>query len=167
MSKTNKVGKVYQRVIPEHDFLKYWRVVRFWAKAKYKLSQEDLELLIFLYGSPTFTNDDFNMFNGTMNWDPPRFKNLKRDGWIKKWRNANSKSKALYHLSYKGKKIVRSVYRKLLGEEHISEDRRRNPVFDKGQYCYAHTMYGRIMKYMNEEFKTVREYKEQYKEREL
>jgi len=153
--------------IEKDDFLKYWRVVRFWAKAKYKLPLEDLELLLFLYSKKRFTLEDFKIFNGIMNWDPPRFTRMIEEGWITPWGKSKKRLKKKYQLTYKSRKLVHSIYKKLRGEEHISEDRRRNPIFDKKQYCYTHTMYGRIIKYMNDEFKTVREYKAIAKETEL
>ena len=32
---------------PEHDYLKYWRVVKYWAKRKYDITTGDLELMLF------------------------------------------------------------------------------------------------------------------------
>ena len=40
--------KVYDRYEPEFNFLKHWRVVRYWAKAKYDLKTADLDMLLFL-----------------------------------------------------------------------------------------------------------------------
>ena len=36
------------RKLPDHDFMKYWRVIRYWVKAKYGLGTPDLEMLLFL-----------------------------------------------------------------------------------------------------------------------
>ena len=41
------VTKKYHEV--EYNFLKYWRVVRYWVKKKYGLSQGELEVLLYLY----------------------------------------------------------------------------------------------------------------------
>ena len=45
------IVKNYQRVEPKHDWLKYWRVVRYWVSESYGLSYPDLEMLLFLYSS--------------------------------------------------------------------------------------------------------------------
>jgi hypothetical protein len=34
------------------NYLKYWRVVRYFINAKYGITQPDLEMLIFLYDEP-------------------------------------------------------------------------------------------------------------------
>ena len=34
---------------PSTDYLKYWRVVRYYIRAKYKISTADLDILLFLY----------------------------------------------------------------------------------------------------------------------
>ena len=41
------------------DYLKYWRVVRYFIKAKYNLSQADLDIILFLYSEKYFSKDDF------------------------------------------------------------------------------------------------------------
>ena len=40
--------KNYDRKEPTHDYLKYWRVVRFWVKATHGISTPDLEMMLFL-----------------------------------------------------------------------------------------------------------------------
>ena len=39
----------YDRKEPTHDYLKYWRIIRYWVKATYGLTTPDLEMLLFLY----------------------------------------------------------------------------------------------------------------------
>ena len=31
------------------NYMKYWRVIRYWAKAKYNVGTPDIEMLLFLY----------------------------------------------------------------------------------------------------------------------
>ena len=123
------IRKNYDRVQPRHDWLKYWRVVRYWVRAAYGLKYPDLEMLLFLYSENLFSRDDFEKYEMIMSWDVARFNNLLSDGWINKWRGHTNKEKALYTLSYKGKRLMETIYKKLSGEEIISENRLKNPLF--------------------------------------
>ena len=46
--------------MPTNNYLKYWRVVRYWAKAKYGLTTPDLDMLFFLYSEEYFNKTKFN-----------------------------------------------------------------------------------------------------------
>ena len=46
-----------------HNYLKYWRVVRYFIKAKYGLTQADLDMLLFLESEKFFSKDDFDSYN--------------------------------------------------------------------------------------------------------
>lgn len=125
------IRKNYDRVQPKHDWLKYFRVVRYWAKEAYGLAYPDLEMMLFLYSEDLFSRDDFEKYEMIMSWDVVRFQRLLSDGWIRKWRPSSNKQKALYTLSYKGKKFVNSFYKKLSGEEFITQNPTLNPIFKK------------------------------------
>ena len=64
------------------DYLKYWRVVRYYIKKKYKLTTAELETLLFLKTEGRFSRDDFQKFNEVISWNKDRFEKLRRDGWI-------------------------------------------------------------------------------------
>jgi DNA-binding PadR family transcriptional regulator len=64
-----------------------------------------------------------------MSWDRARFDKLLRDGFISKWRERKRGEFDVYEVSFKGKKMIASIYRKLLGLEPIPESPRRNIVF--------------------------------------
>ena len=53
------------------NYLKYWRVVRYFINAKYGISQPDLEMLIFLYDEPYFTRAKFKEFNNCLLYTSP------------------------------------------------------------------------------------------------
>ena len=80
-----------------------------------------------------------------MAWDVNRFDRLLRDGWIGVWRKREKKNKTLYELSYKGKRAIEQIYRKLNGEE-ISE---RNPMF-LASGSYTDKVYRNMIIKMNE-----------------
>lgn len=135
--------------IPQHNFLKYWRVVRYWAKRKYDISDGELEMMLYLYDIPLFTRNDFKQFEGLLSWDKTRLNHFIDKGWIVIWREHKgySKQARLYELSTSAKRICLTTYKKLTQEEHIPENSVNNPVF-KGNN-YADKMYRKVMKQMN------------------
>jgi hypothetical protein len=114
------------------DYLKYWRVIRYFIKAKYKLTTADLDMLLFLKSEPKFSKDKFDEFNELLSWDKNRFEKLKQEGWIEVFRLGNKagQRRALYQLSYKAQRMLTSLYKKLSGEE-IPTSQSSNPMFAK------------------------------------
>ncbi len=113
---------------PKHDYLKYWRVVKYWAKRKYNITTGDLELMLFLYSEHLFNKTKFEEYQELFSWNNNKFYELRRDGWIHEWRKKKGKEAALYELTYKAKRMVNNVYAKLNGEE-FPENYVNNPVF--------------------------------------
>jgi hypothetical protein len=138
----------YDRRQPTFDYLKYFRVVRYWIKRTHGVSLADLEMLLFLYSERLFKRSDFNDYEEIFSWDTTRFEKLLRDGWISKWRKQSGAQVALYEVSYKGKRLIVSLYKKLAGEEPISESPQRNPIF-KNSSPYTDKVYRRAIKRMN------------------
>jgi len=134
---------------PNNDYLKYWRVIRYFVKAKYGLTQSDLDVLLFLYSEKYFNKDKFEEFDELLSWDEDRFDRLLRDEWISCFRpyNPKTKQKALYEISYKGKRVIGSIYKKLNGEE-IPVSQSTNPIFAKN-VSYSDRKYREFIKEMN------------------
>ncbi len=145
----NVTRKNYDRKEVVEDYLKYWRVVRQWAKTKHNISSADLDMMIFLYSERLFTRKSFLDFAMTMSWDSNRFNRMLADGWISIWRKRNGQEATLYELSFKGKKLVTSVYNKLNGREKISENYQNNPMYAKNA-SYTNKRYRRIVEKMND-----------------
>ena len=82
----------------QSDYLKYWRVVRQFIKAKHKLSQADLDILLFLKSEEYFSKDKFKEFDNLISWEKNRFERLRQEGWIEVFRKRMGKRKALYQL---------------------------------------------------------------------
>lgn len=115
---------------PAYDFLKHWRVIRYWAQKRHGVSIHRLELLLHLYSERWFTKvyaEQKSMLAGP--WNERSFKSLINDGWIVKFREYTAKEKTLYRLSHKAKKMCASVYNKLIMKEKIPVTARRNPMF--------------------------------------
>jgi len=114
-----------------NDYLKYWRVVRRYVKIKYGLSQEDLELILFLYSERYFTKAKFDEFDELLSWDKKRFGRLVKEGWIDSFRKKIGTKRAVYQLSFKASRVVNMVYKKLNREEEMSMNPTVNPMFKK------------------------------------
>ena len=100
-----------------NDYLKYWRVIRYFIKAKYGLSQAELDVILFLKSEGYFDKAKFEEFNELLSWNENRFDKLLRDGWIEVFRKRCGPTRAIYVLSYKAKRVCTSIYKKLSGEE--------------------------------------------------
>lgn len=142
----------YDRKQPKYDYFKYFRVVRYWIKKTHGVGLADLEMLLFLYSERLFKRTDFNEYNEIFSWDVQRFYKLKRDGWISVWRKSKGSEPALYELSYKGKRLITEFYKRLSGENPISENPTNNPIFKKNS-PYTDKVYGRAIKQMNKSIK--------------
>jgi hypothetical protein len=136
------------------DYLKYWRVIRQFIKSKYGLTQSDLDMLLFLYTEEYFSKDKFQEFNELLSWEVARFDRLRRDNWIEMFRKNSGKHKALYTLSYKTKRMIDSLYKKLNGEE-IPTSPSKNPMF-KRNVKYSDKVYRNFIKEMNASIKQQR-----------
>lgn len=132
---------------PQNDYLKFWRVVRYYIKSKYGLCQADLDVLLFLYSEGYFGKEKFLEFDETISWEVRRFKRLHRDGWIETFRKRSGKQKTLYDLSYKAKRVIGSIYKILNGEE-IPISTAANPLFAKN-VCYNDKVYRNAIIQMN------------------
>ena len=135
------------------DYLKYWRVIRYFIKAKYGLNQADLDMLLFLNSEDIFSRDKFKEFDNILAWDVSRFERLRKDGWIEIFRNRMGKRKALYQLSYKTQRVITSIYKKLNGEEISTSG--NNPMFARN-VSYSDKVYKNMIIEMNKFIKQQR-----------
>ena len=134
----------------QYNFMKHWRTIRYYYKRKYDLSESQLEVLLYFYDEPRFSREDFYEASNIMHWDPNRFYTLRDRGLIVVWREKNevANRKALYELSAKAKNICNSLYKKLLGEEKISENKYLNPIMNGD--TYMDKVYRMAIRKMNE-----------------
>lgn len=118
------------------DFLKFYRLVSRWTCKQYSISISDLELLFYLDPIKYFTLEDFR--DGTLyyHWDRQRFYRLQREGWVEKIHKGNGRlgDHNKYKVSLKGNRLIKRVYKILIGEEQIPEDARRSKVAKREQY---------------------------------
>lgn len=138
------------------NYLKYWRVIKFWVQEKYKLTSGELDMLLFLHDEEIFGHEKYNEFNELLSWNKGRLKKLIDEEWIEPWRKGNGKrgSKALYEVSYKTKRVVNSIYKKLSGEE-IPESLMNNPIFYKN-VSFKSKVYKNFIIQMNKDLRKMR-----------
>jgi hypothetical protein len=137
-----------------NDYLKYWRVIRQYIKIKYNLTQSDLDILLFLKSESYFSKDKFLEFDEILSWDKQRFEKLRQQGWIEVFRKRVGKHKALYQLSFKSKRVLNSIYKKLNGEE-IPTSPSQNKMFAKN-VSYSDKVYRNMIIEMNRSIKQQR-----------
>ena len=106
-------------------------------------------MLLFLYSEQIFNKSKFEEFNELMSWDEKRFRMLLRDGWIHVWRKRKGKETTLYELTYKAKRMINNVYKKLNGEE-IPEV--TNPMF-RHDASYTDKVFKNYIKKLNQSIK--------------
>lgn len=131
---------------PKYDYLKYWRVVRRFIRAKYKLEQSDLDMLLFLYSEKYFHKGKFKEYNTLLHWDNQRFSRLVKTGWIEPLNNTMGR-KTMYKITNKTQTVIRSIYNKLNGEE-IPTSATANKLFSKDA-TYKDKIYKEMIIKMN------------------
>lgn len=163
MPKSNLMPKEYDpllkrpyinKVTNEYSYLKYFKVIRYFFKAKYKLNTEDLDMLLFLYSEPYFTMKKFEEYDNIFGWSRVRFRNLMDREFIYVFREQHGRTQELYDLTPRAKNIIKSFYNKLNGEEMpMTTD--QNPMMRKN-VCFSDKVYRMEIKKMNKEYKRLR-----------
>ena len=153
-SKIPIVRKNTSRKVPDHDFMKYWRVVRYWARVKYEITTAELDMILFLYSEQFFNKSQFKEYEELMSWDRNRFYRLIKADWIHVWRKKDKAEATLYELTYKAKKMVESVYKKL-NREKFSETYVNNPLF-RHDASYQDKVYRNFIKGINKEIQDIK-----------
>tara|TARA_R100001463_G_scaffold53973_2_gene104972 strand:+ start:208 stop:648 length:441 start_codon:yes stop_codon:yes gene_type:complete len=112
--------------LKDAGILKYYRVVRKWARRTYDLKEADIELLIYLDSLNYFTRNQFIQGEYIYSWDKHRWERLRREGWINVWRERNRRDAkyAVYTSSFKCKQMIARIYKILAGEEDLPTSER-------------------------------------------
>ena len=144
----------YRRVEVEHNFLKYLRIVRAWARFKHNIGYAEFEMLCFLHSENIFTEEKFMKYRQTMGFDKKMLWKMVNNGRISVFRKQQRGYAALYELSASSKGIIRSIYRKLLLEEPINEFVTDIELAKKNNSRYIDRQYSRVIKVMKEDVKS-------------
>lgn len=146
----NTRGKVmnYNRTPPKEDYLKYYRIVRYWACKYYNISFPNLEIILFLHSEGLFTENYFEDYAKICGFTQGRFDDLRKDGWVVIFKRPTKFEVSTYELSKKARNMVFTIYRKLNGLEPISERHTNNPLF-MASAGYAEKQYAKAIIDMN------------------
>jgi hypothetical protein len=108
------------------NLLKHYRIIRKWASKNNDLNEADLELLIYLDCIDLFTKKDFEAGSYSYSWDNRRWSRLIKGEWISVWRQRNRTTQKynIYKVSFKGKQLIKRIYRIMLGEDDIPYKRK-------------------------------------------
>ena len=108
--------------IKDLNLMKHYRIIRKWACKNNDLTDSDLELLIYLDCKDMFTKHDFEIGTYSYSWNNRRWNKLLKQGWITIWRNRNRPTHKfnIYKVSFKGKQLIKRIYRIMLGQEDIN-----------------------------------------------
>ncbi len=143
----------FKRAEVEHNFLKYIRVVRAWARLKHGITYGEFEMMCFLYSENIFTEDKFMEYRQIFGFDKQMMWKMVNNGQISIFRKYQRGYAALYELSASSKAIMRSIYRKLLGEEPLNEFITDIQLYKKKDSTYTERQYSRVIKSMKKDFK--------------
>lgn len=143
----NNIRERYDRKVPEFDFMKYWRAIRYWACRKYNLKSAELDLLFFLYSEFYFDKEKFEEFNNLLPWNRNRLNEMLESGWIHIWREKGRNSRPLYEITGKARNAITNIYKKINRQE-ISESRSTSPMW-YNDCTYADKVYRNFIKKMN------------------
>lgn len=149
--RTNNKTKRIQRTVPVSDYLKYYRVARYWMKKRYGLNRNDLETLLYLYSEGFFSKTKFMEWANIYSWEKLRFNRLVSEKWISNWRKAAPGQHAIYEVSLKGKRAMVSFYKKLEGTEPYPTTKNRNPLLNPATKTFTDKVYYMQMLKINKE----------------
>lgn len=147
------------REIQKYNFMKYWKVIRHWVLRNNDLTAADLDLLFYLHDEKLFNISKVNEYENILNWDSMRFSRLQKKGFIHIWRRGYQGEANLYELTHKGKTLLASVYKKLLGVEPIPTSERRNVLFKKNGKYSDKVVAMQVLKF-NEEVKQLKQHRD-------
>ena len=118
------------------NLLKHYRIIRKWACRNNGLTDAEIELLIYLDCIDMFTIDDFKTGSYSFSWNNRRWNKLIQNDWIVVWRNRNRTTQKynIYKVSFKGKQLIKRIYRIMIGEEDIPTSTRRNSIMKGKTY---------------------------------
>lgn len=121
--------------LKETGILKYYRLVRKWARRTYEMQEADIELLIYLDSLNYFTRKQFMDGEYIYSWDKHRWERLRNQGWIDVWRERNRRDAkyAVYKVSFKCKQMIARIYKILAGEEDLPTSE-RNTFYKNKSY---------------------------------
>lgn len=125
-----------------YNYLKYWRLVRYYIKREEGINEKDIDMLLYIYSERPFRWDYFNKYDTSFAFDSRRFGRFLQMGYITKYRDNYKNSAGLFIITHKGKKICDTIYKILEGRKKI--------VF-KDKKMFSNRVMARANKIMHED----------------
>ena len=141
----NMTVRTAQRYEPKNDYLKFFKVAKYWARRKYDLTGAEVDMLLFLRSEHIFARAAFEEYMNIFSWNTNMFQGLQKKGWISKWREEYKTRHALYEVSSKGKRLVSDIYRKCNGQDDYSVLSAKNPCFRRSDATYMDKVFSSQM----------------------
>jgi hypothetical protein len=151
----------------EFDFLKYFYIVEYWAMSQYKISREDLSLLFFLYSEDYFDIKLFNKYSFSLISKKDHLQRYLEAGYVekinidpydmtKKRKNARENPiDQLYKMTYKARRMVMSIYDRLVMKYDVSENNMTTLMFRPRTMTSKDRKFGLLIKDMNSRRKSI------------
>ena len=118
-----------KKVIRGFDIMENWYVIREYIKKTYKISDIDIDVLLYFFPKHAFTKSEYQSVSFS---NQRRFYLHVKKRFIKVKAPHENKAKTIYGFSDKGSKLVRSIYYMLSGEWKV-EVNRALKVHDRGE----------------------------------
>lgn len=138
----------------QSDYLKFYRIIRYYICRKYQINEVELELMLFLRGEKYFTKKHAEQWKDVLGWDKERFGKMLQNGWIEVYRKAKiGRWCAIYHLPYKAQRMLTSLYDLIEMRKVASVGRSSDSVMYKKRKTdvpFADAAYAREIKKMND-----------------
>lgn len=142
----------------ENDFMKYYFLVKTWASVKYNLKSDEIEFLMYFYSESYFSAKDFNIYSKAIlrkGKSIGKFIELDLIELLPNQEKVVSDKYRLYRLTYKCKRAIASIYKKLVLEEPIDESPTNNPLFLNHSTSYKDKRVRALIKDMNDRRKSL------------
>jgi DNA-binding MarR family transcriptional regulator len=136
----------------EYDFLKYYFLVKTWASVRYGLRYEEIEFLMYFYSETHFSNKDFDIYARAIlnkKKNISRFVDMGLIEMLPGQEEVVKRTNRCYRLTHKCKRVIMSIYKKLVLEESIDENPMNNPLFLNHSTSYKDKRIRELIKDMN------------------
>lgn len=157
LRRTNRQPKLAKRPIPEHTFLKYFRLVRAWLRITCKITLSDFEMLCYLHSFVLFTDKHISEFQEIMSFNKKKRKELLDRGLIVYYRKPQPGNVAIYELSAHSKTMMEKTYKRMLGLEPVEDFVTENQLRNKSRSRFSLRQYTRAARRMQ---KDLQDYKD-------
>lgn len=106
------------------NFLQYTRLIYDWARVRYGVSRDQIDVLLYLHPLGFFNNKEVHealrIFPCEKKWTIKKLRDKKMIVEYDKFIGSDGKAKVIYTLSHKAKRMINSIYKRIMGIEEFS-----------------------------------------------